>query len=205
MTGTERLAKVLLKAAKKVSKPKSYSEAAEVLRVDNDTVWVHIPNGVEETPIKKTIACKKGDTVQVEIRKGGATLTGNITAPPTDDTEAIIGKTIAKMAQGTAKKADKAASEALAAFKILNVDFSLVPRIIGAGETKEITITPNTIPDGYQIIGVLELRTAAGIENQCNICGWRIIGNNLYITLHNDSESAKWADISVKLLLSNLI
>ena len=37
---------------------------AEVRRVEGDTAWVHIPGGVDETPVKLTIAAKAGDVVR---------------------------------------------------------------------------------------------------------------------------------------------
>lgn len=89
----------------KMSKePKEYSTQAEVLRVDGKTAWVHIPGGAPETPAKETIACKKGDIVQVHVENGVATLTGNGTAPPTDDAAA-------NAAQATATAAEVLAQE----------------------------------------------------------------------------------------------
>lgn len=83
-------------------KPQAGFSQAKVLKVDGDTAWVHIPGGYPETPVKKTINCKKGDTVQVRVGDDGAILVGNDTAPPTDDTAA-------DKAQQTADEAVKAA------------------------------------------------------------------------------------------------
>lgn len=69
-------------------KPHAGFSEAKVLRVDGDTVWLHIPGGADETPAKKTIDCKKGDTVQIRNGGGVAVLVGNQTAPPTDDSKA---------------------------------------------------------------------------------------------------------------------
>jgi len=55
--------------------------------VSGSTAYVHIPGGVAETPVTMTIACKKGDTVQVRVSGGRAWIVGNETAPPTDDTK----------------------------------------------------------------------------------------------------------------------
>lgn len=68
-------------------KPRSYYTEAEVLRVDerNGVAYVHIPGGVDETPAKLTIDAKAGDTVQIRVGDGTAVITGNHTAPPTDD------------------------------------------------------------------------------------------------------------------------
>ena len=65
-----------------------YDTSATVTRIDGDTAWVHIPGGVEETPVKMTVKAKKGDSVQVRISGGRAWITGNHTAPPTDDSAA---------------------------------------------------------------------------------------------------------------------
>ena len=80
------------------NKTKPYDTAAKVVRVENGTAWVHIPGGVDETPVKLTMDAKEGDNVQVRVSGGRAWLTGNATAPPTDD--------------ATAKKAQSTATEA---------------------------------------------------------------------------------------------
>ena len=63
----------------------AYDSVAEVRMVEGDTAWVHIAGGVDETPVKLTIAAKAGDTVQVRVGGGRAWITGNASAPPTDD------------------------------------------------------------------------------------------------------------------------
>jgi hypothetical protein len=47
--------------------------------------YVHIPGGVDETPVKLTVNVQAGDEVQVRVGGGQAWITGNETAPPTDD------------------------------------------------------------------------------------------------------------------------
>lgn len=88
-------------------KPKSYDTQAVVRRIDTQTgeAFVHIPNGIDETPVRLTIDAAVGDTVQVRVADGKAWLTGNRTAPPTDDTTA-------RVAQGTAAKAEVKAEQA---------------------------------------------------------------------------------------------
>lgn len=71
------------------SKPEPYDTTAEVVRIEDGIAWVHIPGGVDETPADMTINAKEGDQVQVRISGGKAFLTGNATAPPTDDAKAI--------------------------------------------------------------------------------------------------------------------
>ena len=70
------------------SKPSPYDTQAEVKRIEGNTAWVHIPGGVDETPVQLTTSAKKGDVVQVRISGGRAWLYGNQTSPPTDDTKA---------------------------------------------------------------------------------------------------------------------
>ena len=67
-------------------KTHAYDTAATVVRVEGGTAWVHIPGGVDETPVKLTVDAKQGDTVQVRVSGGRAFLVGNSTAPPTDNT-----------------------------------------------------------------------------------------------------------------------
>ena len=65
--------------------PEPYDTTAEVTRVEGDVAWVHIPGGVDETPVQMSVNAKIGDTVRVRVGGGTAWLTGNDTAPPTDD------------------------------------------------------------------------------------------------------------------------
>ena len=87
-------------------KPSAYDTQAEVRRVEGDIAWVHIPGGVDETPVQLTTNAKKGDIVQVRVSGGRAWLYGNATAPPTDDT-------VAKAAQKKADVADEHATNSL--------------------------------------------------------------------------------------------
>jgi hypothetical protein len=70
------------------TKTAPYDTTAKVLRVEGSTAWVHIPGGVPETPVRLTISAKPGDAVQVRVSGGSAWLTGNDSAPPTDDAAA---------------------------------------------------------------------------------------------------------------------
>lgn len=95
---------------KKATSP--YDTQAEVIRVIGKTAYVHIPGGVAETPVDMTVNVKVGDKVQVRVSGGRAWITGNATAPPTDDKVAIQATNVAKTAQKTATKASAEAAEA---------------------------------------------------------------------------------------------
>ena len=82
-----------------------YDTPATVKRIEGDVAWVHIPGGVDETPVKLTIAARPGDTVQIRVGGGSAWLTGNSTAPPTDDRAAEAADKKAVQAQETAEQA----------------------------------------------------------------------------------------------------
>lgn len=73
----------------KPKQPSPFDTTAEVVRVEGDTAWVHIPGGVDETPVQMSVNAREGDTVRVRVGGGTAWLTGNDTAPPTDDKKAI--------------------------------------------------------------------------------------------------------------------
>lgn len=90
----------------------AYDSVAEVRRVEGDTAWVHIAGGVDETPVKLTIAAKTGDIVQVRVGGGRAWITGNASAPPTDDHMANTANTTAKTANVTANQALQGANTA---------------------------------------------------------------------------------------------
>ena len=63
---------------------------------------MHIDGGAPETPCKKTVECRAGESVMVRISGGSAWITGNHTSPSTDDTEAEKAKEEARKAAGTA-------------------------------------------------------------------------------------------------------
>ena len=88
---------------------KSYDTPATVLRVDGDTVWVHIDGGADETPVNKTVNCEQGETVQVRIANGSAFLVGNASAPPTDDKTANVAHFVAEQADIKATEAIRVA------------------------------------------------------------------------------------------------
>lgn len=75
--------------------PSSYDTPATVTRIEDGIAWVHIDGGVDETPVKLTVAAHEGDTVQVRVGGGTAWLTGNGTRPPTDDALAGVAKELA--------------------------------------------------------------------------------------------------------------
>lgn len=97
------LAKTLVETPGKKSAP--YDTQAEVRRVEGDIAWVHIPGGVDETPVQLTTNAKKGDIVQVRVSGGRAWLYGNQTSPPTDDTKAISAEKKAVTADENATSA----------------------------------------------------------------------------------------------------
>lgn len=117
MSSMDKLAKELknMMTASDDRKPKPYDTQAEVLRVENDIAWVHIPGGVEETPVRLTLNAKKGDMVNIHVASGSAWITGNGTNPPTDDTEALVAKGIAIIADDKSEEALADAGRAKAA------------------------------------------------------------------------------------------
>lgn len=76
-----------LNAAQK-NKTEPYDRSGTVKRIEGKIAWVQLEGSDRETPIQMTIACDVGDTVQARIGGGSAWLTGNLTAPPTDDKKA---------------------------------------------------------------------------------------------------------------------
>ena len=87
MSASKDLVKILKESDKKGTEP--YDTEATVKRIDGSTAWVHIPGGVDETPVQLTIGSRVGDKVQVRVSGGRAWLVGNASAPPTDDSTAI--------------------------------------------------------------------------------------------------------------------
>lgn len=97
-------------ANKKGTSP--YDTQAEVVRVEGNTAWVHIPGGVDETPVRMTMNASPGDMVQVRVSGGRAWLTGNASSPPTDNTEAYKARDTAFEAVRIAETSEKEAERA---------------------------------------------------------------------------------------------
>lgn len=93
-------------------KTKAYESPATVTRIENGVAWVHVPGGVEETPVQLTIAASVGDQVRVRVANGRATIVGNVTSPPTDDRTAREALYNANVANIAARSASAAASSA---------------------------------------------------------------------------------------------
>lgn len=91
------------------SKDRSFDTPATVLRIDGETVWVHIDGGADETPVRKTVNCEEGEIVQVRIANGSAFLVGNASAPPTDDKTANVAHFVAEQADLKATEAIRVA------------------------------------------------------------------------------------------------
>lgn len=109
--------KTFVKAIKAEKKdPSPYDTTAKVTRVEGNTAWVHISGGVDETPVRMTVNAEVGDEVQVRVGGGKAWITGNATAPPTDDKTALLarieGIEAKQKAREAAAKADVANDKA---------------------------------------------------------------------------------------------
>lgn len=104
------LTEVLQESKKEGTTP--YDTTAEVVRIEGRTAWVHIPGGIDETPVSMTIDARAGDTVQVRVSGGRAWITGNASAPPTDDTIAKEARTKANSAEVIAVEASELSESA---------------------------------------------------------------------------------------------
>lgn len=159
-------------------KTSALDTTATVKRVDRSKgiAWVHFPGGVDETPVKLTVDAKEGDTVQVRSSKGRAWITGNATAPPTDDKEAKRAGQYAgaaykasQDAQNSADKAQKTANDAMSAADALEDDLESlagdvddISDLVGDGDDSGIVVktqyylsTSNTTQQGGQWVDSL--------------------------------------------------
>lgn len=109
-----KITKNITEAIKAVMKQTTsgYDTSAVVKRIEGGTAWVHIPGGVDETPVKLTIDAHTGDTVQVRVSGGSAWLVGNASAPPTDNRMAFVAKQAADDAANAALNAKQDALDA---------------------------------------------------------------------------------------------
>lgn len=150
-------ARELMEALQPKKGTTAYDTQATVTRVDGDTLWVHIPGGVDETPIQRTIAASEGDVVQVRVSGGSAFAIGNASAPPTDDREAFV-------AQGQAGKAQKTADEALEYLKIQRADIEELNADVANVGT--LVSTAQSTADGAASAASAAQSTANGANNQ---------------------------------------
>ena len=86
MSASKEFVKAINDSQKKKTKP--LDTEAKVVRIEGKTAWVRLSGSEIETPVKLTIDAKKGDIVQVRSSNGKPYITGNLTAPPTDDKKA---------------------------------------------------------------------------------------------------------------------
>lgn len=126
-----------------------YDTTATVTRIEGGTAWVHIPGGVDETPAELTIAASPGDNVRVRVSGGRAWITGNGSAPPTDDTTAIIAEMRAIASEHTATEAKEIATDAeqeaaTAHNAAASAQRSANEAATAAGEAKSSARTANT-------------------------------------------------------------
>ena len=103
-----------LNAANK-NKTSPYDVKGTVKRIDGKTAWVQLNGGIDETPVERTINCQPGDIVQVRVSGGSAWITGNASAPPTDDSVARMAIAAADGAMEAAEKAQRDTDEINAA------------------------------------------------------------------------------------------
>lgn len=79
----------LVKMLKKEKKSGS-DYTGTVTRVEGNTAYVQLTGSdIADTPVAMSISAKPGDNVRVRVSNGKAHITGNDTAPPTNDTEKI--------------------------------------------------------------------------------------------------------------------
>lgn len=88
-----------------------------VTKVEGGVAYVQLAGSdIDDTPVRMSVAAKKGDTVRVTVNKGKAWITGNDTAPPTDDSYAKESKIVLsneiEKTNVTLKRVDDVATEA---------------------------------------------------------------------------------------------
>lgn len=151
MDSLQKISNDLVNSITEKEKKKSipYDTYAKVIRIDGGTAWVHIPGGVDETPVALTVNAKVGDSVLVRVSGGNAWIVGNSSAPPTDDTKAVEAKGVADVAQvkaasaqETAESAEEIAKDASRAVKSTSQYFWHTETDTGAGAGAHITEVP---------------------------------------------------------------
>ena len=157
MSIEKELVDVIKSAGSKETKP--FDTQATVTRVEGQTVWVHIPGGVDETPIKRTISAKEGDVVHVRVSGGSAWLMGNASSPPTDDTQALLATDYARSAGAAAESAVQSAKTAGEAAADAKVQASNATTHASEAKTQAISAT-----DSARLAGIAASVAQAAAE-----------------------------------------
>lgn len=192
MDEIKQMAKTVAQCIKgDTKKTHGYDTAATVKRIDGGTAYVSIPAGVPETPVKKTIDAKVGDTVQVHVENGTAWLVGNQTAPPTDDAEALKAKKVANTALDDATRARQAADSAKASAETAEAYAQeakqTTDEINAYAETAGKTVT-QILNDG-ETAGVAAQEAKQSAENASEYAS-RALGN--LSTVQSVAETLTW-------------
>ena len=182
-------------------KPTPYDTPAEVIRVEGNTAWVHIPGGIDETPVQRTISASPGDTVQVRVSGGRAWIMGNATAPPTDDTRANVvyeyTKTVDEKATSALEDASRAknaadaaeASASTAATAAASAVESATAAGEAAGEAKTMAQNASTAAASAQSAATTANNSANSALTQLGVVE-DVIGTLNWISEHGTYTSA---------------
>lgn len=158
-----------------------YDTTATVVRVEGSTAWVHIPGGVDETPVAMSVNVQAGDTVRVRVSGGQAWVTGNDTAPPTDDAVANVAKIRAEEANETAvfaiEQAEAASGVANNYLSSDNTGMMVADMAGGSPESPSEATTKNVfidndsvdIRDGQTVLASFGANTVIGDAEQSHV------------------------------------
>ena len=128
----------LIASLKRDQKRTGTDYTGTVTKVDGGTAYVRLTGSqISDTPCALTISAKVGDRVRVRVSGGRAWVTGNDTAPPTNDVENI--KVVTKNAESTASD-----------LKRLREDFEAEP-IVRYATLKNMSIPAGTHPIAFPI------------------------------------------------------
>lgn len=153
------------------SKTKPADDTAVVRRIEGGTAWVHIPGGVDETPVEMTIDCKPGEAVKVRRAGGKAWLVGNGSAPPTDDTRANqVGERLEqKLEQNT---------------QVITGDVRRVYKDVGS-----LSRNVDALGDDVETLDTLIRESSAGVEvGKVNSAGEYVAGHTLISAGDNEYQ-----------------
>lgn len=172
----------------KSNKPSAYDIRGTVRRVENGVAYVHFNGGIDETPVEVSLSVLPGDDVQVRVANGRAWITGNFTAPPTDDRVAIQAN---NRANSALKKAEKAEND------ITNVEISKETSTITSNKVKTVRIPKSSVSTGVTVDGwkiFVNTTPVVSIPSES-------MTNNIRFTNYNFSPQAYIKNI--KVLINN--
>lgn len=181
----EKITKDFIRSLSEPQKKKTtaYDSKGIVTRIEDGIAWVKLAGSKIETPLQMTISAEPGDEVQARIGNGTGWLTGNGTAPPTDDAKAIEANRKAYTAGITA---DRALEQSVDAQAAAEKAWDYADAAKGAADAAQQSATD---ANGYANVALSQLDI---VENVVGVLELIQKNGSYQLTTDTEVQPAKW-------------